>query len=55
MPRWKKDAKEFSVSVSNDGSDGLSCRIPKPIGEILGKPDKIKFVISGKNIVVTKN
>ncbi|WP_428326405.1 hypothetical protein [Nitrosopumilus sp.] len=55
MTRWKKDAKEFSVSLSNDGSDGLSCRLPKPISEMLGKPEKIKFIIRGKGITVTKD
>ncbi len=55
LTRWKKGAKEFSVSLSNDGSDGLSCRLPKPISEILGKPERIKFVIKDKRITVTSD
>ena len=52
MPKWKKDATEFSVSVSNDGNGSNVCRIPKPIIERLGHPDRIKFVLSGKKIVI---
>ncbi len=52
MPKWKKDETEFSVSVSNDGNGSNVCRIPKPVIEKLGNPDRIKFVLSGKKIVI---
>ncbi len=55
MPKWKKDATKFLVSVSNDGNGSNVCRIPKPIVEKLGNPDRIKFVISGKGINVTSD
>lgn len=38
--------------MTNDRSGSIICRVPKPIVELLGEPDGIKFVISGKKIVV---
>ena len=55
MPKWKSDATEFEVSVSNDGNGSHVCRIPKPIMEKLGEPEKIKFVIRSKSIIVIKD
>ncbi|MEC4849003.1 MAG: hypothetical protein RI100_07435 [Nitrosarchaeum sp.] len=52
MTRWKKDEKEFGVSLNNDKTGSLICRIPKPIVDMLGKPDGIKFLIQGKRIVI---
>lgn len=52
MPKWKKDATEFIVSVNDDGNGSNICRIPKPIIEKLGQPEKIKFVIDGKKITI---
>lgn len=52
MPKWKKDAKEFDMSLSEDGSGSMICRVPKPVLEILGNPDSIKFEILGRKIVV---
>jgi hypothetical protein len=48
MPKWKEDAKEFSVSVTYNEEKGSQIRVPKPILEKLGNPERIKFVI-GKN------
>ncbi len=48
MPKWKEDAKEFSVSVTYNDEKGSQIRVPKPILEKLGNPKKIRFVI-GKN------
>lgn len=59
MTRWKKDETEFSVSINTlsnrNGSTSQVCTIPKPIIEFLKDPEKIKFVIRGKGIVVTKD
>jgi hypothetical protein len=52
MPKWNKDTKEFTVNVHYDEEKGSQARIPKPILEKLGKPDKITFVIEGKKIEV---
>lgn len=57
--RHAKDAKEFNASLSKsknrDGSISLICRVPKPITDRLGSPSSIKFVISGKRIIVEAN
>jgi hypothetical protein len=54
--RHAKDAKEFNASLSKsknkDGSISLICRVPKPIVDRLGSPESIKFVISGKKVIV---
>lgn len=52
MTRWKKDETEFKVSLFIDKSRGSMCIIPKPIVEILGEPEHIKFVLRGKKIEV---
>jgi len=52
LSRWKKDEKEFSVTLGDDKSGSLICRVPKPILDRLGSPSSIKFVILGKKIIV---
>lgn len=51
MPRWKEGEKEFVVSVNF--SKGNKVNIPQPIIEMLGNPEKIKFVIRGKRVIIT--
>ena len=53
MPKWKKDAKEFTVSVNYHEARGYQASIPKPIMEILGDPERIRFEVKGKNILIT--
>jgi len=50
MPKWKKDAKEFTVSVNFNEDRGYQSSIPKPIMDTLGDPGKVKFVINGKSV-----
>lgn len=45
MPKWKADAKEFTVSVSYHETRGTLTTIPKPVVEHLSKPERITFVI----------
>jgi hypothetical protein len=52
VPKWKKDAKEFSISVTHHETRGYQAYLPKPIMEKLGNPDKIKFVIKNNKIEV---
>lgn len=52
MPKWKKDAKEFTVSVNFNEDRGYQSSIPKPIIDVLGDPKKVTFVIDGKNVKV---
>ena len=53
VPKWSKDAKEFSVSVHYDDEKGSQVRIPKPLLERMGNPDKVIFVIDGKDVKIT--
>ena len=52
MPKWKKDQKEFTVSVTYHEQRGSQCYLPKPILEILGNPKRIKFIVKSKRIEV---
>ena len=52
LTRWKKNETEFSVKLSFDGRNSMSCRIPKPILEMLGEPESITFRIKNNRIVV---
>ena len=52
MPKWKKDAIEFKVHVTHHETRGYQAYLPKPIMEILGDPETIKFVLKGKHIEV---
>jgi hypothetical protein len=49
MPRWKKDQKEFIVSVTYQHR-GYQSYIPKPIMEMLGNPKAIKFIVKNKKV-----
>ena len=51
MPKWKKDTKEFEVGVNYVENRGYSSSIPKPIIEMLGNPESIKFVVKDNNEV----
>ncbi len=52
MPKWKADAKEFTVSVNYHETRGTLTTIPKPITEHLGRPERITFVILRKRVEV---
>jgi hypothetical protein len=52
MPKWKKDAKEFTVSVNFNESRGYQSSIPKPIMDVLGDPTTLKFVMSNEGITI---
>lgn len=52
MPRFKKDAKEFSVSVRYNGDSGIQTSLPKRVAEHLGNPEAITFVIKGRRTEV---
>ena len=52
MPKWNKDAKEFTVNVHHSDDKGTQIRIPKPILEKMNNPDKVTFVIDGKNVKI---
>ncbi len=52
LTRWKKDETEFTVKLSFDGRNSISCRIPKPVLEMLGNPESITFRIKDSKITV---
>ena len=52
MPKWKKDAKEFKVGVNFNEKRGFQGSIPKPVMEVLGTPEEVRFVIKGKKVEV---
>lgn len=52
MPKWKADAKEFTVSVNYHETRGTLMTVPKPVTEHLGRPDRITFKIRGKKVEV---
>ena len=52
MPKWKKDAKEFTVGVNFNEKRGYQCSIPKPIMEVLGEPDAVTFVMDNKQVKI---
>jgi hypothetical protein len=45
MTKWKKDQKEFVVSVTYHDRRGCQCYLPKPMTEIMGKPSRIRFIV----------
>jgi len=52
MGRWKKNEREFEVSVNSHPTRGYQATIPKPIVERLADPHRIRFVIHGRRITV---
>lgn len=51
LPKWKKDANQFTVSVNHNETRGYQSSIPKPVMETLGNPNKITFVVKPKKKV----
>ncbi|MGI0037821.1 MAG: hypothetical protein ACRD99_05635 [Nitrososphaera sp.] len=50
MPKWKKDATEFEISVTSHELRGFQAYLPKPIMEMLGVPKTVKFMVKGKRV-----
>lgn len=50
VPKWKKDATKFDVGVNYNEKRGYQSSIPKPVIDILGDPERIRFVVKGKKI-----
>ena len=51
MPKWKKDATEFTVSVNHNETRGYQSSIPMPVMDTLGHPSHITFLIKQKKKV----
>ena len=52
MPKWKADATEFSVNITYNTEKGSQIRVPKPILEKIGNPEKLKFVIDENGKII---
>lgn len=52
MPKWKKDATEFTVGVNLNGVRGYQATVPKPVMEALGEPETITYSLKGKKVEV---
>jgi hypothetical protein len=52
MPKWRRDATEFPVSINYVEKRGYQSSIPRPVIDILGKPSTIKFIVKGKKIEI---
>jgi len=50
MPKWKKNATEFTVGVNYNETRGYQTSIPKPIAEFLGKPKAVTYVLRSKKV-----
>ena len=48
MPKWKKTATHFSVSVNHNDKRGYQSTIPKPVMKALGNPTRITFLVKQK-------
>ncbi len=59
MPKWKKDAKEFTVAVHhNEASGYYTTTIPKPVIDHLGKGkevDMITYKLRGARVEIGTN
>jgi hypothetical protein len=57
LPKWKKDAKEFTVAVHHNKESGYyTTSIPKPIIEHLGKDSEVQritYSVKGRRIEVS--
>jgi len=52
MPKWKADAKEFTVGVNHSDVRGYQTTIPKPVADRLGHPERVTFVLTPKKVEV---
>lgn len=52
VPKWKKNAREFTVGVNYNEKRGYQCSIPKPIMEVLGEPETVTFIMDNKQVKI---
>ena len=52
MPKWKKDATEFTVGVNHNEVRGYQTSIPKPVAQVLGDPTSVTFVVKDDRVEV---
>jgi hypothetical protein len=52
MPKWKKGAKEFTVSVNFHEVRGYAATIPKPVMAHLSHPGRITFTLKREKVEI---
>jgi hypothetical protein len=52
MPKWKKDAREFTVSVSFHEVRGYAATIPKPVMAHLAHPKRLRFILKREKVEI---
>ncbi len=52
MPKWKKGAKEFTVSVNFHEVRGYQTVIPRPVAEHLGRPERLTFILNKAKVEI---
>ncbi len=50
LPKWSKEAKDFTVHVDCYPERGCKVQVPKPIMDLLGNPQKVRYIVKGKEI-----
>lgn len=50
VPKWKKNATEFTVGVNYNEVRGYQTSIPRPVAEFLGEPEAITYVLKGRKV-----
>lgn len=53
MPKWKRDAREFTVSVNFHEVRGYAATIPKPVMAHLKHPVRITFTLRKEKVEVS--
>jgi len=52
MPKWKPDAKEFTVAVNFQEVRGYQAVIPRPVAQHLGNPEHITYKLGKGKVEV---
>jgi hypothetical protein len=52
MPKWAKDAREFTVGVSFNEKRGYQVVVPKPVMAHLDDPDRLTFALTKNRVEV---
>lgn len=52
MPKWKEGAREFTVVVNFHETRGYQLNVPRPVMELLDRPERLTFVIRRQRVEV---
>ncbi len=54
VPKWKRNATEFTVGVNYNEIRGYQVSIPRPVAEVLGRPKAVTYLLKGKKVELKK-